>query len=78
MIRYARLLMHPTRAGRSPVQGLLPRQVLDLVDVGSVKWQTYADQSRPPLRWVYGSESRRLRVIESGKFDPFDSITVVS
>ncbi len=85
MIRYARLIV-PTLAGKGagahrnghtgspkPI-----RHVLDLVDVDSLKWRSYARQTWPPLRWVYGAEARRLRRIESGAFDRLDAITVVS
>ncbi len=78
MIQYARLLTsHGLRkAGlrHSPV----PRQVIDLVDVDSMKWASYAKSTWPPVSWVYGAEARRLRRIESGALDHFDAITVVS
>ncbi|MCE9591167.1 MAG: TIGR03087 family PEP-CTERM/XrtA system glycosyltransferase [Planctomycetes bacterium] len=68
MIHYARLL---TR-GPNP-----PRHVLDLVDVDSIKWRSYA-QGWSPKSWVFAAESRRLRRIEAGEFDRFDAVTVVS
>ncbi len=78
MIQYARLL---TSAGLRKV-GLksspVPRQVIDLVDVDSMKWATYARGTWPPVSWVYGAEARRLRRIESGQLDHFDAVTVVS
>lgn len=74
MIRYARLLTAEGHRGQSPA----PRHVLDLVDVDSVKWESYAQNHWPPLRWVYAAECRRLRRIEAGEFDHFDAITVVS
>lgn len=65
MIEYARLIVGA-------------RQILDLVDVDSVKWDSYAQTSRVPMRWVYAIESRRLREIEAGKHDQIDAMTVVS
>lgn len=76
MIDYARLLTHPARPRSG--QKLVSRHVLDLVDVDSLKWESYARSSWPPQRWVYGAEARRLRRIESGSQDHFDAVTVVS
>lgn len=39
--------------------------ILDLVDVDSEKWREYAARSRPPLRWLYRREYRRLRTFEA-------------
>jgi len=55
-----------------------PRQILDLVDVDSLKWKSYAKQSLSPMRLIYGTEARRLARVEAGKYDKFDAITVVS
>jgi sugar transferase (PEP-CTERM/EpsH1 system associated) len=75
MIDYARLITRPRRpkSGAKPV-----RHVLDLVDVDSLKWASYAKTSWPPMRWVYGAEARRLRRVEAGDFDHFDAVTVIS
>ena len=73
MVGYARLLMD----GRRHL-GPRPRHVLDLVDVDSIKWQSYSRQHWPPMSWVYGLESHRLRQIEAGRSDHFDAITVIS
>ena len=54
------------------------RHVLDLVDVDSAKWRSYAQQAQLPMRWVYATEARRLRRLESGLAEPFDAVTVVS
>jgi sugar transferase (PEP-CTERM/EpsH1 system associated) len=54
------------------------RHILDLVDVDSLKWQSYARSSWPPLSWAYRVEAARLRRIEAGRFDHFDAITLVS
>ena len=40
------------------------RRVLDMCDVDSHKWRVYADRSRPPLRWLYALEARRLAAAE--------------
>lgn len=55
-----------------------PVHVLDLVDVDSAKWASYAEDTISPMRWVYGAEARRLRHIESGGRDHIDAVTVVS
>ncbi len=55
-----------------------PRHVLDLVDVDSLKWAGFAQQSRGPMRLVYQAESRRLRAVEAGQVVPFDAVTVIS
>jgi len=74
MIHYARMLMEKKVAtGGKPL-----RHVLDLVDVDSQKWASYAKAGSIPMKWVYGAEARRLRVIESGSRDHYDAITVVS
>jgi len=80
MIRYARLLVppHSARAHAAGQTHKHPRHILDLVDVDSMKWDSYARSSWPPLAWVYAAEANRLRRIESGLYDHFDGITVVS
>ena len=65
MVRYSRL-----------VPGA--RQLIDLVDVDSVKWDSYAMNTLPPRRWVYQHEATYLRKIEAGVYDKFDALTVVS
>jgi sugar transferase (PEP-CTERM/EpsH1 system associated) len=37
----------------------VPR-IVHFGDLDSLKWRMYADQSRPPLRWIYALEARRL------------------
>ena len=39
--------------------------VMDFVDVDSDKWRQYGDHGRPPLRWLYRVEGRRLQAAES-------------
>lgn len=55
-----------------------PRHVLDMVDVDSLKWARYAEQSRGPMRLVYQAEARRLRAVEAGRVVPFNAVTVIS
>jgi len=51
----------------APYAGLVGarRRVLDMNDVESEKWRSYADRSKPPLSWLYRLESRRLPRAES-------------
>ncbi len=70
MIDYTRLLMNRDDAPQ--------RHVLDMVDVDSAKWDSYADDARGPLRWIYRAEARRLRPIERGDRDRIDHVAVVS
>lgn len=86
MIKYARLLApqpgdHDSN-GHSDKQagntGPSIRHVLDLVDVDSLKWRSYASKSWPPLSWLYRAEAKRLCSIEAGRFDHFDALAVVS
>jgi sugar transferase (PEP-CTERM/EpsH1 system associated) len=39
--------------------------VVDLVDVDSQKWLDFAAASRPPKRWLYQLEARRVRKLEA-------------
>lgn len=41
------------------------RRVLDMNDVDSLKWQSYAGQAMPPLSWLFGLEARRLAAAEA-------------
>lgn len=74
MIHYARLVTAPAGA---PAEGF-PRHVLDLVDVDSLKWETYAANARPPMSWLYALEGKRLAPIEAGSQDRLDAVTLVS
>jgi sugar transferase (PEP-CTERM/EpsH1 system associated) len=77
MMRYARLLTHP--AHRPPeFAKYRPVHVLDLVDVDSQKWAAYAANTTGPMKWVYGTEARRLARIEAGDEDRLDHICVIS
>lgn len=81
MVHYARLLTLPALRRRSICAAdhdQPPRHVLDLVDVDSAKWRSYAQATLSPMRLVYGAEARRLKQIEAGKVDRYDAITVIS
>jgi sugar transferase (PEP-CTERM/EpsH1 system associated) len=41
----------------------VPR-IMQFADLDSLKWEQYARNSRPPFRWVYGIEARRLLCYE--------------
>jgi len=77
MIRYARQLTHPAHRPRE-FAGTRPIHVLDLVDVDSRKWASYAAKATGPMKWVYGQEAKRLARIESGEQDHIDRISVIS
>jgi len=77
MLEYARALT-TSRSLRNAARPNGPYHVLDLVDVDSIKWQSYAAESPVPLRWIYGAEARRLRRIEAGRHDHFDAVTVTT
>lgn len=69
MIGYAQQLLDEPRP---------PRHVLDLVDVDSLKWARFAEQTRGPIRLIYKAESQRLRGVEAGDAVPFEALTVIS
>lgn len=48
---------------RSPLKDV--PAIVDLVDVDSQKWFDYAEASRGPKRWLYQTEGKQLRRIES-------------
>ncbi len=72
MAQYAKTLMKPIGDFK------VPYHILDLVDVDSVKWDSYAKQALPPKKWVYAAEARNLRKIEACQIDQYNAITVVS
>jgi sugar transferase (PEP-CTERM/EpsH1 system associated) len=43
--------------GRLPAES---RLIVDFVDADAEKWRAYARRARPPMRWVYAAEARRL------------------
>ena len=52
--------------------------VLDMVDVDSEKWRALAGASRPPMRWIYASEARRLAAFETVASMRAHAVTVVN
>jgi len=65
-------------SGMAPLALQVParRHVLDLVDVDSRKWSESHDAARPPMRWVYGTEARRLARREEQWIQAFDASVV--
>ncbi len=69
--------------GMSAYTALLPpdpqrRQVLDLVDVDSVKWSQYAAAAPFWKGWLYRTEAQRLRTLEADAQHTHAAVTVVS
>jgi sugar transferase (PEP-CTERM/EpsH1 system associated) len=52
--------------------------VIDLIDVDSFKWQSLAEQSSPPISWIYSREARLLRQFEIESCRAADANVVVS
>jgi sugar transferase (PEP-CTERM/EpsH1 system associated) len=52
--------------------------VLDLMDVDSQKWLDFAAASRPPKRWLYRLEARRMRKLEASLPTWARAVAVVS
>ena len=52
--------------------------VVDLVDVDSQKWLDFAAASRPPKKWLYSLEARRVRKLEAGLPRWVRAVSVVS
>ena len=53
-------------------------KVMDLIDVDSVKWRHYADQSHAGSAWLYRREARYLSALEGKIGQQFDRVLVVS
>ena len=53
-------------------------KVMDLIDVDSVKWRHYAEQSHAGSAWLYRREARYLAALESRIGQQFDRVLVVS
>jgi sugar transferase (PEP-CTERM/EpsH1 system associated) len=51
--------------------------VMDYVDIDSAKWRQYAENSVPPIAWVYGREARKLAAYEE-KWARLSSSVIVS
>ncbi len=66
-----RVLASSWRYGHGP-----PHNFMDLVDVDSLKWRAYAQQSSLPKRLLYTLEARRLAHVESGRAGSVGSLIV--
>jgi sugar transferase (PEP-CTERM/EpsH1 system associated) len=53
-------------------------KVMDLIDVDSVKWRHYAEQSHAGSAWLYRREARHLAALEVRIGQQFDRVLVVS
>lgn len=53
-------------SGLAPAAAVVdaPRRVLDLCDVDSAKWRTYAARRLPPQSWLYRWEAKRTAALE--------------
>ena len=54
------------------------RIVVDFVDADAEKWRAYKDEARPPLRWVYAREYRRLLKFDRAVLDAADAGVLIS
>ncbi len=55
-----------------------PKRVMDLIDVDSLKWRQYAQESPPWSAWIYRREARCLGAYEERIAREFDRVLVVS
>ena len=53
-------------------------RVMDLVDVDSAKWDSYAQAARGPKRWLYTREARGVRALERRAVECCDAVLLVS
>ena len=53
-------------------------KVMDLIDVDSVKWRHYAEQSHAGSAWLYRREARYMAALEGKIGQQFDRVLVVS
>ena len=53
-------------------------RVMDLVDVDSAKWASYAQAARGPKRWLYAREARGVRALERMAVERCDAVLLVS
>ena len=56
----------------------VPHRVLDMIDVDSAKWFTYAAQARWPKSWIYQREGRAVQRLEQDSIIKCDAVLVVS
>lgn len=62
---------------RDPALAGVPA-VVDLIDVDSQKWLDFAAASRPPKKWLYRLEARRVRKLEKSLAGRVRAASVVS
>ena len=55
-----------------------PARVMDLVDVDSAKWLSYAASARGPKRWLYRTEARRVARLERRAVHTCRAVLLVS
>ncbi len=55
-----------------------PRRIVDLVDVDSAKWASYAEASSWPKNWLYRREARGVRALELQALERCDAALLVS
>lgn len=54
------------------------RRIMDLIDVDSLKWASYADSSVGPKRWLYLAESHAVAQLEAQAVRQCDAVVLVS
>jgi sugar transferase (PEP-CTERM/EpsH1 system associated) len=64
----------------APYATIVParRRVLDMNDLESDRWATFARRSLPPLRWLYALEARRLPLAEAAWMRAHDVTLLVN
>jgi len=55
-----------------------PVRVLDLVDIDSAKWSSYAQAARGPMRWLYRRESTAVAALERQALSSCQAVLVTS
>lgn len=55
-----------------------PVTVMDLVDVDSAKWASYAERARWPMGWVYAREARGVQALERRAVERCQAVLLVS
>jgi sugar transferase (PEP-CTERM/EpsH1 system associated) len=59
------------------IEAKIPK-ILDFVDSDSLKWKQYSEFRRPPQRWLYGYEARKLSGFELKMMEAYDHTLFVS
>ena len=52
--------------------------VMDFVDVDSDKWRQYATEAKPPMKWIYAREAKRLLAYDRAVAKRSDAAVLVS